>query len=458
MQLSEAIQQLKTQKEGIPFDVIEYLYQQPTTKELLNEIIFSLEHAYDVDVYYDAENDIYLNTSLWFAIVAENHIDKSLLDPVINWFISYPETSDILNEQGQYLLDLLAEKYPEYTIDIVMQTIDKQMKQKSEMPYLYLFDVFYYITSDAHKQWLLKTLRNKRLYWRESLIPIVCDLKIEEVIPIIVSLLKNKKTSPFEKRELLFSLNEIKTGINDYSEQSCPYSKQRKHWKEHYKGFEDVFSEEESDDAFERALPLKEVGRNDPCPCGSNKKYKKCCLPKHQEQSDKLFNESYIMSHASDYPLDQCLIGKSWKRDGIALIFISRKILQTGLYIYAGLTVDLLCMGVRESFSQTGVNMEAIKDIIISAPVKFVPIDYQYCRGLILGAIDFAKQNGFSTSSEWENISSFFAPNEPYQTDYVFGDQGIPHYVQGPSDNVSKIIKKLALLGEQNIDYFCTLE
>ena len=24
--------------------------------------------------------------------------------------------------------------------------------------------------------------------------------------------------------------------------------------------------------------PLKSVGRNDPCPCGSGKKYKKCCL------------------------------------------------------------------------------------------------------------------------------------------------------------------------------------
>ena len=23
--------------------------------------------------------------------------------------------------------------------------------------------------------------------------------------------------------------------------------------------------------------PLKEVGRNDPCPCGSGKKYKNCC-------------------------------------------------------------------------------------------------------------------------------------------------------------------------------------
>src|SRR4051794_5008900 len=28
-----------------------------------------------------------------------------------------------------------------------------------------------------------------------------------------------------------------------------------------------------------RASPRSKVGRNDPCPCGSGKKYKKCCLP-----------------------------------------------------------------------------------------------------------------------------------------------------------------------------------
>lgn len=26
----------------------------------------------------------------------------------------------------------------------------------------------------------------------------------------------------------------------------------------------------------------EKVGRNDPCPCGSGKKYKSCCLPKQQ--------------------------------------------------------------------------------------------------------------------------------------------------------------------------------
>ncbi|MCY2987047.1 MAG: SEC-C metal-binding domain-containing protein [Planctomycetota bacterium] len=27
----------------------------------------------------------------------------------------------------------------------------------------------------------------------------------------------------------------------------------------------------------------KRVGRNDPCPCGSGKKYKKCCMRKQQD-------------------------------------------------------------------------------------------------------------------------------------------------------------------------------
>ena len=28
-------------------------------------------------------------------------------------------------------------------------------------------------------------------------------------------------------------------------------------------------------------IDYSKVGRNDPCPCGSGKKYKKCCMPKN---------------------------------------------------------------------------------------------------------------------------------------------------------------------------------
>jgi uncharacterized protein YecA (UPF0149 family) len=36
--------------------------------------------------------------------------------------------------------------------------------------------------------------------------------------------------------------------------------------------------EEEGEPEKPAANPNRNIGRNDPCPCGSGKKYKKCCL------------------------------------------------------------------------------------------------------------------------------------------------------------------------------------
>jgi tetratricopeptide (TPR) repeat protein len=36
---------------------------------------------------------------------------------------------------------------------------------------------------------------------------------------------------------------------------------------------------------------MDKTGRNDPCPCGSGKKYKKCCLPKHEADQRQQFAE-----------------------------------------------------------------------------------------------------------------------------------------------------------------------
>lgn len=46
--------------------------------------------------------------------------------------------------------------------------------------------------------------------------------------------------------------------------------------------------------------PEPKIGRNDPCPCGSGKKYKKCCLDKDEAGdtvfSDRLFPQAQILS------------------------------------------------------------------------------------------------------------------------------------------------------------------
>jgi tetratricopeptide (TPR) repeat protein len=37
---------------------------------------------------------------------------------------------------------------------------------------------------------------------------------------------------------------------------------------------------------------MAKPGRNDPCPCGSGRKYKKCCLPLHEESRAKQQQEA----------------------------------------------------------------------------------------------------------------------------------------------------------------------
>jgi hypothetical protein len=37
-----------------------------------------------------------------------------------------------------------------------------------------------------------------------------------------------------------------------------------------------------ADDQQPAVNPFRDVGRNDPCPCGSGKKFKKCCLARVQ--------------------------------------------------------------------------------------------------------------------------------------------------------------------------------
>jgi hypothetical protein len=49
-------------------------------------------------------------------------------------------------------------------------------------------------------------------------------------------------------------------------------------WEE---GFEDDLDDEVKNEPEEESPPTRQrVGRNDPCPCGSGKKYKKCCMEK----------------------------------------------------------------------------------------------------------------------------------------------------------------------------------
>ncbi len=43
----------------------------------------------------------------------------------------------------------------------------------------------------------------------------------------------------------------------------------------------------------------EKIGRNDPCPCGSGKKYKKCCMGKDKEQKKEFLEKVESMNRIS---------------------------------------------------------------------------------------------------------------------------------------------------------------
>lgn len=93
----------------------------------------------------------------------------------------------------------------------------------------------------------------------------------EKAIPLIEDYIKN------EYRAGILDMNEKFYGFYHVINQSHPlleeWKKQIQATKEHYK----KLSFESLAKFGLKPIKVEKVGRNDPCPCGSGKKYKKCC-------------------------------------------------------------------------------------------------------------------------------------------------------------------------------------
>jgi hypothetical protein len=131
----------------------------------------------------------------------------------------------------------------------------------------------------------------------------------------------------------------------------------------------------------------KKIGRNDPCPCGSGKKYKKCCLPKGitfkeetvKEETDaipkrvnnsgfnlrELFDDSKPYNLLSGYPgLDPAV------KEGECKFaeFFDREAIEIDIPVYKALSHRAIPMWIRRNHKRE--DMERI-DLLLEAFVLF---------------------------------------------------------------------------------------
>jgi hypothetical protein len=106
------------------------------------------------------------------------------------------------------------------------------------------------------------------------------DARLNELLPVIETL--------FEKEIVATGINGDFEKVEKYFTEPEKYSHKMK-VLDIFQLYEDILNtwagyneeeEKDEDNSFARQVPVKseKIGRNDPCPCGSGKKYKKCCM------------------------------------------------------------------------------------------------------------------------------------------------------------------------------------
>jgi HEAT repeat protein len=113
-----------------------------------------------------------------------------------------------------------------------------------------------------------------------ELVPLFADESVREEALFSYALAVPHQTTPKSVNKLFDMISTKADGLSDSEEESVLIALDRRLERE---GYQPVFfpPEGEDEDGHEHAAapPAQsdKVGRNDPCPCGSGKKYKKCC-------------------------------------------------------------------------------------------------------------------------------------------------------------------------------------
>lgn len=99
-------------------------------------------------------------------------------------------------------------------------------------------------------------------------------------------------------KKYLDKINQIEDIVKEMSWWAC-FNKDDSKYDKSIEQMYDKFKEIIAKDTANNTNPYSKIGRNDPCPCGSGKKFKKCCIDK---QKETLPYQGYIDKSLANYP------------------------------------------------------------------------------------------------------------------------------------------------------------
>ena len=176
------------------------------------------------------------------------------------------------------------------------------------------------------------------------------------------------------------------------------------------------------------------------CSCGSGKKFKFCCYEQRGLWSG--LPERELLKRAAELSVGPCHISRIWQDRGLAQVIVLREV-PDGTFLLGAYLVDVFCLGVKNAFSAR-LDSDEVRSFLDGCPDVLQDIFYEDARSVILGAIDFARHFGFEPDESWAASSAIVEPDRLFNRRFDFGKDGQPLYIQGPHDDVRKIMNKLA--------------
>jgi len=188
-----------------------------------------------------------------------------------------------------------------------------------------------------------------------------------------------------------------------------------------------------------------------PCSCGSGKKFKFCCYQKRKALEG--VSDSDLLKKAAEFPVYEARVSTDWEENGLAQVIVIRQ-LPNLRYLLGVYLVDTFCLGLKNTFARTQLKYEDLTNFFRRLPGEFEEVSYEDTRSIVLGGIEYARQLGFEPQRDWKSTNFIIEGDQDFERKFTFGKDGVPFYVQGPDDDIAKIMGKLKpLIKEGKADF-----
>ncbi len=278
----------------------------------------------ELDKVIDSINEDNLNVPIFvdYSLFLLSEFKEKKACPLILKLLSF-EFLDYLNYLGDGVMDkipsILASVY-DGNIDEINKIIENKNLDDFVRDRVFTFYQYLYENNLISKDELIAYLRKIiKLYNYEqdpiynTILGLVTHCHLIEMIEDIKELFEGNLIDPnmyggyIEFIDYLFDYKDITkekiskiTKVEDYmSWWNCFNGSDGNNRGIDLKKLSDDFIDFIENEQEKNIINYDKVGRNDPCPCGSGKKYKKCCLEK---QEDMLPYQKYIDSSLDKYP------------------------------------------------------------------------------------------------------------------------------------------------------------